>query len=1044
MKLSSLFLIPPRIINPRALLQRSFNSHKASFSLFLLFFLFIAMHCRSQPAGTSGYSIKQFTDEDGLPQNSVKSIAPDKNGSVWLATEFGLVRFDGSEFKTFRRDTGSLLNSRVYYILPSGREGEYFAVTSDANVTLTNETMTPVPEAIAKKNIYLRGHLRENDIYAAIGLPNIYHDKNRFRYYCIPLNTEDYFFITSDSILFFNRSVQQYFIRYSSHSSLNFFTLNAQLYHWAPDGITDLFNRDSVKKVKIKGDILQNTAYRNGKQSPKLYWNVSVNQVFFYLQGSLYFVRQLEGGNLHTECVLSGFDMARERILSVYYDSINYRVLLGSDTKGFFVARRNQFTVFNTPPGPGNVYYAHDTYDSASVITPQGYIVGPDILKKTPALAALSLKGSYSMIFASDKTTWITHERDVYRVSKDGSKIIGQWSFQPHVNHLYEDADKRIWISSSKGDVYYILPGKRDLELVLTGKAGVTYIQQENADLFWMGTDDGCFRFHLSTHTVDTIPGLGGKYIRSLLVRGANETWITTYEEGLFLFDGKTLTKFPPDKNKYLLTAHCILEDKKGFFWITTNKGLFQVARQDLLNYAQHQQREIFYLYYEKSNGFLTNEFNGGCEPCGVKLQSGYFSFPSLNGLVWFKPDSLRAELPDKKIFVNKIEINREEVISTDTLRITGDARQVKFYITTPYFGNPYNLNIEYTLVKGKQDSIWLALSADKSITLSSLSSGSYRLVIRKCNGFGKNNYAYKTLTLIVPPRFYETGWFRLLLVIAAILLVWMYITLRTRSIRRRNRMLEERIVNRTRELEQLLEVLSESESDLRKHNRIQERLIAAIAHDIKSPLKYMVEGAKRLFKKLQRPGLEHEQEVARLLVDSGTRVYYYSESLLQYIRSQTQHQHIVLQTVDIYNLVQEKVDIFQSIAREQQSVIVRQVPPHLVLNTNGSLLGVIIHNLLDNAVKVTVNGSIVISARSEESHIILSVEDTGAGMRPELIDWCNSPDAAEPEDQTGMGLLIVKELITLLNARLQAVRGVERGTTMQIIFRTEGTEKTD
>jgi len=1010
------------------------NPRKTSFLLGLILILLFASVCVSQPVANSHYSITQFTDESGLPQNSVKSIAPDKNGSVWLATEFGLVRFDGSEFKTFRKDTGSLLNSRIIYILPSGHTDEYFAVTGNMKVILTNEAMPSVPDAVTKTNIYLRGHLIGSGIYTTIGLPNIYHDRNHFRYYCIPLSTERYFFISNDSILFFNRSVQQYAIRYSSHYSLNFFTLNSQLYHWTPDGATVLFNRDSVKKVQVTGDILQNAAYRGEKQLLKLYWNVSVNQVFFYLQGSLYFVRQLPGGNLHTECVLSGFDMEGEKIVSVYYDSIHYRVLLGSHTKGLFVARRNQFTVFNTPPAPDNIY-AHDAYDSANVVTPQGYIIGPGMLKKMPALSALSLKGSYTMVVAPDKTTWVNREREIYHFNEDGSRVIDHWTFQQRVTYLYEDADKRIWVSLGKGSLYNILPGKRNPELLLTGKHDITYIQQENADLFWIGTDNGCFRFRLSTHGVDTIPGLQGKYIRSLYVRGTNETWFTTYEEGFFLYDGKTLTKFPTDKNKHLLTAHCILEDKKGFFWITTNRGLFQVTRQDLLNYAQHQQQEVFYLYYEKSNGFLTNEFNGGCQPCGVKLKSGFFSFPSLNGLVWFKPDSLHAELPDKEIFINKIEINREEVVSADTLHITGDARQVKFYITTPYFGNPYNLNIEYTLVKGKQDSVWLALSADKSITFSSLSYGSYRLVIRKCNGFGKNNYTYKILTLVVPPRFYETGWFRIWVVLALIALIWIYMAYRLQSIRRRNRMLEERIVSRTKELEQTLAALRESESGLRKHNRIQERLIAAIAHDIKSPLKYMVEATKRLFGKLQKPGQENEQEVAGLLVESGTRVYYYSESLLQYIRSQTQHQYVVMQTINIYNLVQEKVNIFQTIAGEQHSEIINQVPPHLVLNTNGSLLGVIIHNLIDNAVKVTLNGRIIISARSEESHIILSVEDTGAGMRHELMDWCNSPNAAEPEDQTGMGLLIVKELVTLLNARLHVIRGNGRGTVMQIVF---------
>ena len=395
----------------------------------------------------------------------------------------------------------------------------------------------------------------------------------------------------------------------------------------------------------------------------------------------------------------------------------------------------------------------------------------------------------------------------------------------------------------------------------------------------------------------------------------------------------------------------------------------------------------------------------------------------------------MRAELPDKGIFINKIEINREEVVSADTLHIKSDARRVTFYISTPYFGNSYNLNIEYTLIKGRQDTVWLPLGIDKSISFSSLSYGTYHLVIRKCNGFGKDNYTYKTLTIVVPPRFFETTWFKILAGVFLAIIVWIYIAYRTRYIRQKNRMLEERIALRTRELEATLTALRESESDLRKQTRIQERLISAIAHDVKSPLKFMIDGARRLFKRLQVPGKEVEKEEAKMLEESGTRVYYYTESLLQYIRSQTQLQNITVKPIDIHQLVEEKIEIFQSIAAEQQTVIVNEVPPGQLLATNGSLLSVILHNFLDNAVKVTVDGKIRIAAKQEDDHYILSVTDTGAGMRQSLMDWCNGVQEEQSAGQTGMGLLIVKELVSLIDAGLKVERGVEKGTVMKIVF---------
>jgi signal transduction histidine kinase len=994
----------------------------------------VGFPCSSQSPDNPYYNILHFTDENGLPQNSVKAIVPDTRGFVWLATEFGLVRFDGSNFKTFRRDTGSVLNSRVSLFLSSGRAGSYWALTDDSKVVEVGESAATIPAAAVANNIYTWGHPAKGDnIYTTIGLPNIYHDRNNFRYYCIPVDTARYYFITNDSIIFFNRSVQQYSILFTSNRSLEFFTVNSQLYYTASDGPVIRFDKDSVKRVTLSGEILLDPRYKPGKTPLKVYWNIMINQAFFYLSGSLYYIRRLPDGNLDTERVLSGFDMEAQMIISIYYDSTNYRLLMGSYTEGMFSARKKQFTTLNAP-GSDNVYYAHAAFDTNKVLTPRGYIMdssGP--VSRMSGMTGVEDQRTYSLLIAADKTIWRNAGLNLYHFNKEGTVLLKHWVFKSEVNQLYEDPQKRIWIGLRQDDLYWIPPGKSEPAVALPGKWNVSYMQQENPDLMWLATGEGCYRLHISDRKVDTLHALDNIYIRSLHVRGSNETWLSTYEQGFFLFKDNKLHSFPVDKNKHLLTAHCILEDENGFFWITTNKGLFQVAREDLLNYADDKQEALFYQFYEKSNGFLTNEFDGGCEPCGVKLQNGYFSFPSLNGLVWFKPSVIRAELPDKGIFINKIEINREEVVSTDTLHIKGDARRVTFYISTPYFGNPYNLNIEYTLLKGRQDTIWLPLGIDKSITFSSLSSGTYHLVIRKCNGFGKDNYTYKVLTIVVPPRFFETTWFRILAGLFLAIIIWIYIAYRTRYIRQKNRMLEERIALRTRELEATLAALRESESDLRKQTRIHERLISAIAHDVKSPLKFMIDGARRLFRRLQVPGKETEREEAKMLEESGTRVYYYTESLLQYIRSQTQLQNVTVKPIDIHQLVEEKIEIFQSIAAEQQTIIHNEVPPGQLLATNGSLLSVILHNLLDNAVKITVNGKITIATKQEAEQYILSVTDTGAGMRQSLMDWCNGVKEEQSAGQTGMGLLIVKELVSLIDARLKVERGVENGTVMKI-----------
>jgi signal transduction histidine kinase len=785
--------------------------------------------------------------------------------------------------------------------------------------------------------------------------------------------------------------------------------------------------------------------YRTGRQPVKIFWNFTARQLFFFLDSSLYFVQPLSNGDLYTQRILAGFDMEAQKIISVYYNPVFKRAFLGSYTRGLFVAKQADFKTVQSPVKEDNIYYAQAAYDSNTVVTPDGYIIGLQFPgKKMPALQALKLEDHYSMLIAADKSIWVKQGWNIYHFNRDGSVQLHHWQLQEEVTHLYEDSEQHILIGTRKGSLFYLMPGMQVPDLLVKGRWGISYIQEQSAGLFWIGTERGVCRLHFSTRTTDTIAALNNKYIRSLYIRDSNEIWITTYEEGFFLYNGNALVKLPLDKNKYLLTTHCILEDKNGFFWISTNKGLFQASRQDLLNYAHRLQPDVFYFYYEKSSGFQTNEFNGGCQPCGVILESGYFSFPSLNGLVWFRPGSLNAELPDKDLFVNKIEIDLEEKKIRDTISLTGETKRIKCYISTPYFSNPYNLNIEYALMQKPGDSVWLPLDADKSISLSLLSSGTYHLVIRKCNGFGKDNYTYKRLTLVIPPFFYETWWFRALMGLLLILLIWAFSAFRTKYIRNKNRMLEGRIASRTRELEQTLAALQDSEYDLRRQTQIQEKLILAMAHDIKSPLKFMARSAKRMLDNLQeKTGLEKEREEAQVLFESGTKVYYYTENLLQYIRSQTPHNNVIIKPANIFHVVEERVNIFQTIAHDQHSEIINLISPGFTINTNANLLGVIIHNLLDNAVKITIGGKITISARMHERQCILSVKDTGAGMREVLVDWCNQEtgrqagtvEQEQPATHAGMGLFIVKGLVPIINGRLYVERSLQRGTDVQIII---------
>ena len=81
----------------------------------------------------SAYSITHFTDENGLPQNSVKSITRDVRGNIWLATERGLARYDGNNFLIFDNFGRSYSNRNIasFHIAPGNAKDDFFAINDE-------------------------------------------------------------------------------------------------------------------------------------------------------------------------------------------------------------------------------------------------------------------------------------------------------------------------------------------------------------------------------------------------------------------------------------------------------------------------------------------------------------------------------------------------------------------------------------------------------------------------------------------------------------------------------------------------------------------------------------------------------------------------------------------------------------------------------------------------------------------------------------------------------------------------------------------------
>ncbi|WP_177194026.1 two-component regulator propeller domain-containing protein [Dyadobacter sp. SG02] len=1001
--------------------------------------------------------MEHFTDEAGLPQNSIYGIVKDDLGYIWLSTERGLARFDGKNFTVFDNfgKTYSSASIGVFRIDPRPEPSGFFATNTDGDYIHVHHGKAERDTAVfrfLKRQPFLFPGKEEGQVMER--LPTLYYG-NPFPVYSVfPAGYGRFFVFTGKVLEYYSNKKFAGRVSWIDEESRNFFQMGNSLYH-LKNGQLNRFTPDSgtlgVRQVSLKGALTDEPLYRRGKYL--LLWNNVTNQTFIQVGQSVYRLLPEKNGDLKATLILSGFNFDKQQLTAVYHDEKAHRVFIGSQFTGLFVFTRNKFTTLATPyPGADQVYGGQALLNKNSILSNQGIVYMADDSGNTTSrqfpLITTSVFWAKSSILRDDKGfIWCKRAEKLMMFEPDGSAIRASWILPSEVTQLYQGPDKTIWIQTRKEGLYTmtapLAAGSRPALFLKGPLINISWVVEQPAGTLWVGTGQGLFRISRKTKQVSAIKGLEGMYVRSLHISPNNtDIWITTYKDGFFLLRNGKLTRFPLDRKGYLANAHCIVEDKNGFLWIPTNRGLFQVLKKDLWDYAD-KPTEIYYHHYSKNDGFNSNEFNGGCQPCAVRMPSGVVSLPSMNGLVWFKPEQISAEIPDKKIVIDRIDIDRKTVVAPGK-RITflQNQKQLRLEVNTSFLGNDYNVEFSYTLTKrgnAPTPADWLAVDAPvpnkATITISSLGKGHYTLYIRKKNGFGTDNYGYETVDIDVPPFWYQTWWFYLSVALAVPLAVFFYLKHRIRSVQRQSRLLELQISERTSQLQGTLRDLESSQNELLSQMHLQSRLMASIAHDVRSPLGAAIIVAGEMQKMIERQEFGMVSLFGKNIEDALRMVKGSLEDLLAYVKIQVYKHEPKSERVALQELLEENMQLYGKNTKINSNTFLNLIPAGTFIDTHQQLLKIVIHNIIDNANKFTDNGEIRAYISRRDNRLQLVIEDTGRGISKELLAWFMEDKALAPASQTGIGLAMIRELAPSVTERIEMER-LEPGTRVTLTFR--------
>ncbi|MHA6534098.1 ATP-binding protein [Paenibacillus sp. BAC0078] len=221
---------------------------------------------------------------------------------------------------------------------------------------------------------------------------------------------------------------------------------------------------------------------------------------------------------------------------------------------------------------------------------------------------------------------------------------------------------------------------------------------------------------------------------------------------------------------------------------------------------------------------------------------------------------------------------------------------------------------------------------------------------------------------------------------------------------------------NAFRKIEELSEQLLQAD-------KMKDDFLARTSHEFKTPLHVVMNISRSMLNDAAHPPTAEQQEKLQLMTDMTKRLSQLVYDILDLSKLRQGELRIALTPIDIRAVAEMQVRIYSYLATERQVQLVNQVPAHLpfALADEGRLSQVI-GNLLDNAIKHTEHGSIVVTGTMRGGKLEIAVQDSGRGIEPQDLALIFEPFKSLHGAQRGgfgLGLSIARQLVELQNGTL-------------------------
>jgi signal transduction histidine kinase/ligand-binding sensor domain-containing protein len=744
----------------------------------LLLFFFLSTLVRGE------YRFQTWNTENGLPQNSVNSIAQTPDGYIWLTTFDGLARFDGIRFKVFRKqDTPELPTNRLTTLFVDD-DSRLWILTEDANRIVvyekgqfksfskgkdfeTDDMGEPWRlkiEMVLRNGpvefFYENGAFRSRPATSR-KLPGVFSDEHQ----SIWIDRGDHYLSGRlGSIESYPKRSEMPFDR------LNLLVQNAvmidgSLWFLLPYRAVTTVPEPEARLARLRdGEVTQFPVIAHDSTILRLDRN-----------GNLWLGDFRFGAMRIDAKTLANADPANFPTIDAGLPDIKVRDMLTDRDGNLWICSEKGLRLLIEPP-PIKVYTAADGLPAEniySVIQDRRGTIWfgaweKDLVRYEDDKFYTEKFDLVTALFEDrNSRLWVGNHRAWYRNGTEWKPAERDW--HPAANLMNGEID--VISEDSAGNIWY---GGADTGITrndgttvrkftsadgLPGTSVTSFVQTRDGAI-WVGTATGLARLDGDRFvSFTTNDGLGGNYIRSLYEDKEGILWIGTYDSGLIRYKNGEFRTIAKKDGLFSDGVFCILEDDDGWFWMNSNQGIYRARRQDLNDFADARVSTMTSAGYGPQDGLLNVEGNGGKQPAGLRSTDGRLWFPTAGGLAVVDPKQVHRDEQAPNVLIEEIKVDQNELpLSTDEVVLAPGQTALEINYTGIKFNNAERLRFRYRL-EGLDDT-WTEAGTRRTAYFSHLPFGDYTFRVLAANRDGVWSEQGAGIRVVIDRPYYRTYWF--------------------------------------------------------------------------------------------------------------------------------------------------------------------------------------------------------------------------------------------------------------------------------------------